>query len=137
LVELDPETGKRWEDRHGVAFDKTRRKVGNIEHFFNYDKLQKTGRLLRGLNVKVTDVSSFGSTVSLGNRVKYAKDHNEGTNNAREVTLKYPWTRGGATIKTGGSIHARPFMYPSKRVLRMPYVLIVRKMRTFGWTLGN
>jgi len=136
LVESDPSTNKRWEDRHGVAFDKSHKRVGNIETFFNYDKLQRTGRMLRGLSVNVQSSSAVGRNVTLSNRMEYAKDHNDGATQSRNVTIRPPYTRGGATIKTGGKIFARPFMHPSKKVLKMPYVLVVRKIRAFGWTNG-
>ena len=33
----------------------------------------------------------------------------------------------------GGKIHARPFMTPSKQVLRAPKKLLMDKMKRYGW----
>lgn len=136
LVSTDPATGKPWPDRHGIAYGKKLKKVGNIETFLSYKKLHRTGKLLKNLSVNVRIGNS--TNISLNNRVRYAKDHQEGTNTSKRTVIKEPYIRGGAhAVVTGGSIEARPFMTPSKKVLTAPYVLVVRKMRSLGWTLGN
>lgn len=131
LSETDPLTEKRWADRHGIAYGKKLKKTGNIEGHLTYSKLHRTGKLLRGLNVKVK-----GNQIIIGNRVRYAQEHEEG-GQSKKATIKAPYVRGGAhAVVTGGNIHARPFMNPSKRVLKAPNLLIHKKIRSYGWSIG-
>lgn len=135
-MERDPATGVPWKDRHGVAFGKKLKKEGNVEAFLNYGKLHRTGKLLRGLSSKVI-TSGLYRNVVLTNRVGYAEDHEEGQYKTKRVQIKAPYVRGGAsTVITGGKIVARPFMHPSEKVLKMPWLLVNRKIRSFGWTIG-
>lgn len=129
LAETDPKTGVKWADRHGIAFGKKLKKVGNVEQHLSYSKLHRTGKLLRGLSSK-----AVGKEIILNNRVKYAKDHEEGATVSKVVKIKAPYTRGGAsTVITGGNITARPFMNPSRKILVMPKTLVTKKMRSLGW----
>lgn len=108
------------------------RKTGNVEQYLSYDKLQRTGRLLKGLKVK-REVTDRGFNVTLYNRVPYASEHETGGSSARAV-IKEPFVKNGASgVVTGGKITARPFMKPSRRVLNTPYRELGRKMKSFGW----
>lgn len=132
MVARDPSTGLAWKDRYGIAFGNKLKKTGNVEAFLNYGKLHRTGKLLRGLSSK-----AVGNDIILNNRVKYASDHEEGNIKSKVARIKEPYVRGGAkTVITGGNIVARPFMKPSKKILRMPSSLIDKKIRSFGWTIG-
>ena len=134
LAQSDPATNQRWKDRHGIAYGKGLKKVGNIEAYLSYGKLHRTGKLLRNLYGKV-ERSGTSRSIILGNRVKYAEDHNEGLASGKIAKIKAPYVRGGAnTVVTGGRIVARPFMNPSRKVLMMPKTLLNRKMKSFGWT---
>jgi len=129
LAQADPATGQRWADRYGVAFGKGLKHHGNIEPYLSYNKLHRTGKLLRNVKVKVVD----GNVVA-SNRVKYAKDHNEGVSGSKRAAIKEPYIRSGARVVfTGGNITARPFMNPSKKVLKMPATLLRKKLRLNGW----
>ena len=129
LTETDPKTGIKWQDRYGIAYGKGLKKVGNVEQHLSYSKQHRKGKLLSGLSSK-----AVGNEITLSNRVKYAKDHEEGVAVSKVVRIKPPYTRGGAsTVITGGNITERPSMNPSKKILVMPKTLIGRKMRSYGW----
>ena len=129
LAERNPETGEQWSDRYGIAYGKGFKKVGNVESSFNYQKLHRTGRLLRSLKAK-----GVAGRVVLSSSAPYARDHNEGSAGGSSKVIKAPYVRGGTKgIITGGTIVARPFMYPSKKVVKMPYTLLNKKMKLYGW----
>lgn len=101
---------------------------GNIEPFLNYKKLHRTGRLLKSLSVKSTS-----NAVILSSSAPYATEHEFGQHSSG-VVIKSPYVQGGAAgVATGGKIHARPFMRPSKQVLKAPIKLIGEKLKQFGW----
>ena len=129
LTETNPATGIKWKDRYGSVYGRDFKETGNIEPYLSYGKLHRTGRLLRGLHVKHT-----GSTITLYNNVPYASEHELGSIASVGTVIKGPYVRGGAkSVMTGSSIYARPFMQPSKQVLRAPLRLMQVKMRSFGW----
>jgi len=116
-----------------LAYGKKLKKVGDVEPYLSYGKLHRTGKLLRGLNSKVSASAAVGRNVVLQNRVKYAPDHELGITSG-VAKIKAPYTRGGAnTVITGGRIVARPSMNPSRKVLHMPRLSVHKKMRSFGW----
>lgn len=132
LTETDPSTGAKWKDRYGTAYGKGLRHTGNIEPYLSYKKLHRTGRLLRGLKVKRSAVGG-GIAIELYNNVEYAEEHEMGKMTG-VVTIKPPYVHNGAqSVLTGGQIHARPHMKPSKRVLYSPQSLVQSKMKSFGW----
>lgn len=133
MNECDPATGQKWKDRHGVAYGANGlRHTGNVEQYLNYSKLHRTGRLLRGLNVRRLQVGNK-QTIELYNKTPYASDHEEGgSGNGR--TLKQPYVNGGASgVVFGGDVVARPSMKPSKQVLQAPYKLFNRKLKELKW----
>lgn len=133
MAEADPATGAAWKDRYGIAYGKGLKKIGNVEGHLSYSKLHRTGRLLKGLRKRVT-ISGMYSNVILENRTPYASEHELGSSGNRIAKIKPPYTRGGAsTVVTGKTITARPSMKPPKKILTMPYVLINRRMRKYGW----
>lgn len=129
MVSQDPQTGRAWSDRYGIAYGKKMKRVGNVEAHLSYKKLHRTGRLLRGLSARVE-----GNNVILNNRVRYAQDHDEGIANGKKAVIKPPFVMNGAhAVVTGGKITPRPFMKPSRKVLLAPKTLVGRKMKSFGW----
>lgn len=128
LTGNDPSTGTAWADRQGKVFGKGFVKSGNIEPYLSYKKLHRTGRLLRSLKTKHN--SNF---VMLYSNAPYASEHELGQQSGKAV-IKDRFVTGGAKgVAVGGKLHARPFMKPSKQVLRAPYRLIVERMKRYGW----
>lgn len=106
--------------------------MGNIESFLPYKKLQRTGRLLRGLKIK-RSVANNSSRIVLYNNVHYASEHQIGGVSS-SVTIKPPYVHNGAEgVIMGGRIEARPYMTPSKHILKAPARLVGNKMRSYGW----
>lgn len=132
MTETDPATGKKWPDRYGKAFGKGFTHTGNIEPYLSYRKLHRTGKLLRSLSTRV----QYGSEIVLSAAAEYASEHELGGASGGAV-IKEPYVQGGARgVLVGGQIHARPFMRPSKQVLRAPASLIEDRMRQYGWIGG-
>lgn len=77
-----------------------------------------------------------GSTIELYNDTPYASEHELG-GQSDSVIVKPPKIRDASSIKVGGNIEARPFMRPSKQVLRSPYQGLVSKIEEFGWEKEN
>jgi phage gpG-like protein len=129
LTSKDPSTGKGWADRFGRAFGKGFTKTGNVEQYLNYKKLHRTGRLLRSLSAKATS-----KTVTLSSNAPYASEHElGGGSGGAKVSGNY--VRGDVSaVAMGGKVVARPFMRPSKQILRAPYMLLIDKMNQYGWT---
>ena len=63
----------------------------------------------------------------------YAKVQNEG---GRDTPKKIHGKYVRSDVKTvmfGGGVTARPFMTPSRHVLRLPYSLLVARIKKLGW----
>lgn len=124
-------TGKTWVDRYGLAVGNGLRKSGNVESYLTYQKLHRTGKLLRSVRVR-----AVGKQVVWSSSASYAREHDLGgmaTGGQRKATGSK--VQGGAkTVYLGGrSVQARPFAAPGPKILRMPERLIGAKMRSFGW----
>lgn len=127
LTETSPD-GVRWADRHGKAFGRGFVRNGNVEKYLTYKKLHRTGRLLRSLKK-----FARGNVIGLTSSVPYAKEQNEGGGSGG-TRVKGKYVQGGVSaVLLGGRIHARPFMTPSKRVLDLPYSLLVARIKKLGW----
>lgn len=71
--------------------------------------------------------------IILSNSAPYASIHEEGGYDAAKL-IKSPYVKSYVSgVVLGGNIHARPFMRPSKQVLRAPQKLIEAKMKQYGW----
>ena len=131
LTGKDPSTGKEWADRYGKAFGRGFTKTGNIEQYLNYKKLHRTGRLLRSLSAKATS-----KIITLSSNSPYASEHELGGSSGG-ARVGGTYVRGDVSaVAMGGKIVARPFMRPSKQILRAPYRLLMDKMNRYGWLKG-
>lgn len=129
LTETDPSTGSRWKDRHGKVYGKGFTKAGNVEPYLSYSKLHRTGRLLRSIKGKHSPTQ-----VKLYSNVPYAGAHDNGGVYGKPKAITEPYVMNGAkAVITGEQMVARPFMKPSKRVLRAPYTFVGARMRRYGW----
>lgn len=109
------------------------RKTGNIEAYLTYSKLHRTGRLLRGLKMKVVRQDN-SAQITLYNKVRYASEHETGKSTGGYKTIKKPYVHNGASGATlGGNITQRSFMKPSTLVLLTPQRLLEERLQRFGW----
>ncbi len=131
-------TGAKWADRYGMVSGEAggRSKFTNVESALTYKKLQRTGRLLRGIRVK-----PFGSYsgagmrigVEMSNATPYASSHELGTPDAPKRVSGKDVAPGVKSVYFGGEVHQRRHMAPSMQVLGVPHKLLGAKMRSFGW----
>lgn len=129
LNELDPATGDRWSDRYGIVYRGRAKTFENVEPHLHYKKLNRTGAMLRANKVNVRG----GNRVVSTNTSPYAQAQHEGSET--RVGNKAYIKKGGAVrgIVLGKGNVARPWMYPSKRILWAYKTFVGRKMKSFGW----
>jgi len=103
-------------------------KAGVIEPYLGYKKLHRTGRLFRSIKVK-----ALAKSVRLYSTAPYAEEHEYGLRSGK-ATIPSRYLVGGAKgAAVGGKLHARPFMRPSKVILRAPIKLLTKRMDKYGW----
>ena len=112
------------------------RKLGNVEKYLNYHKLQRTGKLLRSLKMH-TYYQPDRTQIMMSSSIPSASVHETGKDlYGSGVVLKagkYVKEDSAKYVGLGPRAIARPFMKPSKKVLGAAKKLLESRFKSNGW----